>query len=195
MKRLGLLIVGAVVIALIGLAIASGGSDNETPSVAEREPESAVIPGYNGPEWTRLPLTDVRTGDSFTLADFAGKTVLVHGMATWCAPCHEAQANLRDNVIPQADENYVFISLSVESGISDADLLAYAEDDDFDWTFAVLTPEALAALTREFGAGIVTPPVRPHFIIGPTGELSSMMRGEARPERLLEELRLFSGRA
>ncbi len=38
---------------------------------------------YSAPEWTRLPLVNARTGASFTLADFAGKTVYVHAMADW----------------------------------------------------------------------------------------------------------------
>jgi hypothetical protein len=35
------------------------------------------------PDWLTLPLTNARTGETFTLADFAGKTVFVHPMATW----------------------------------------------------------------------------------------------------------------
>jgi hypothetical protein len=31
----------------------------------------------------RFNLTDVRTGERFTLAGFTGKTVIVQGMAVW----------------------------------------------------------------------------------------------------------------
>jgi hypothetical protein len=35
------------------------------------------------PAWQSLPLVDARTGNTFTLADFEGRTVFVHPMAKW----------------------------------------------------------------------------------------------------------------
>lgn len=37
-------------------------------------------------DWRTLPLTDARTGDTFTLA---GQTVYVEPMATWCVNCRQ----------------------------------------------------------------------------------------------------------
>ena len=37
------------------------------------------------PAWQTSILSDARTGQSFTLADFTGKTVFVDPMATWCS--------------------------------------------------------------------------------------------------------------
>jgi hypothetical protein len=39
--------------------------------------------GVNPGEWYNLPLTNARTGATFKLADFAGKTVFVKPMAIW----------------------------------------------------------------------------------------------------------------
>lgn len=39
--------------------------------------------GYNGPAWTTLPLTNAHSGETFRLADFAGKTVFLKPMAIW----------------------------------------------------------------------------------------------------------------
>lgn len=211
MNRLGLFagIAGVIVVAVVALVLALSGGDgaDDTAVEATIAPETnaetveseavdesaaaGTMADYSAPDWTALPLTDVRTGESFTLADFAGKTVLVHGMATWCTTCHSAHENLRDNVVAQAGDDVVFVSLSVETGLADERLASYAADDGFDWTFAVVSPELLAELTREFGAAISTPPVRPHFIIGPDGTLSDMMRGQSSAESLLETLRTF----
>ena len=46
--------------------------------------------------WQQLPLVDARTGESFTLADFAGKTVYVEPMATWCTNCRQQLRTVRD---------------------------------------------------------------------------------------------------
>lgn len=35
------------------------------------------------PVWQSIALTDARTGETFSLADFAGRTVFVHPMAKW----------------------------------------------------------------------------------------------------------------
>jgi hypothetical protein len=43
-------------------------------------PESSVSAR---PAWQSLPLVDARTGNTFTLAAFAGRTVFVHPMAKW----------------------------------------------------------------------------------------------------------------
>ncbi len=38
---------------------------------------------YQAAPLANLPLTDVRSGETFILAEFAGKTVFVEPMATW----------------------------------------------------------------------------------------------------------------
>jgi len=49
----------------------------ETSEEANTEESGAQAPGVDLPAWQQLPITNARTGDSFTLADFAGKTVFV----------------------------------------------------------------------------------------------------------------------
>ena len=39
--------------------------------------------GVNPGGWYNLPLTDARTGATFKLADFGGKTVFLKPMAIW----------------------------------------------------------------------------------------------------------------
>ncbi|KPK07150.1 MAG: hypothetical protein AMJ56_13680, partial [Anaerolineae bacterium SG8_19] len=43
--------------------------------------------GADRPAWQQLTLTNARTGETFTLADFGGQTVFVEPMATWCSNC------------------------------------------------------------------------------------------------------------
>ena len=46
------------------------------------EQAAAEIP-YSGAPLATLPLVDARSGATFTLAEYAGKTVFVEPMATW----------------------------------------------------------------------------------------------------------------
>jgi hypothetical protein len=57
-------------------AVATSAAASTTPTgVAAATPASSPI--------LRFALTDVRTGERFTLGGFSGKTVIVQGMAVW----------------------------------------------------------------------------------------------------------------
>ena len=74
-------------------------------------------------------------------------------------------------------DDVVFVALSVETNLSDGDLVAYADGAGFDWTFAVLSPELLRELAGEFGQTVTNPPSTPHFIIRPDGTTTDLVTG------------------
>jgi cytochrome oxidase Cu insertion factor (SCO1/SenC/PrrC family) len=83
---------------------------------------------------------------------------------------------------------FVFVSLTVETNDTAADLAAYAEDEAFPWTFAVMTPDLLAALRDQFGSSIAVPPTQPHFIIRPDGTTTGLLTGNPAAEDLIADL-------
>ncbi|MBK8035357.1 MAG: redoxin domain-containing protein [Chloroflexi bacterium] len=113
--------------------------------------ETALAPVTELPAWQTLPVTNARTGETFTFADFAGQTVFVEPMATWCSNCRQQLGNVR-SAREQLGENVIFVALSVETNISSADLAAYADTNSFEWHFAVMTPELLGELVNAFRA-------------------------------------------
>jgi thiol-disulfide isomerase/thioredoxin len=141
----------------------SASTDNQAEQAA------ASLPG-----WMTLRLTDARSGSSFTLADFAGKTVYVEPMATWCGNCRSQMNNLIQARQQINDPNIVYIALSVETTLSASDLAAYADRQGYEWTFAVMTPEILTALTDTFGRTVTNPPSTPHFMIYPDQTFSEL---------------------
>ena len=161
--------------------------DTGDETAAEAQPETAA---YNGPSWTALELTNARTGETFTFADFAGRTVFVHPMATWCTNCRASQSSIRDSVLPVIGGNsdIVFVSINVETNVTGARLAGYAEDNGFPWTFAVITPQLLAEWTRYFGSGVSNPPIQPHFIINPDGTTTDLLTGQESPQNLIDDL-------
>lgn len=134
--------------------------------------------------WRDLPLTDAKTGETFSLADFAGQTVYVEPMATWCANCRQQLGNVREAKAQLGDKT-TFIALSVETTLAADDLARYADEQGFDFTFAVMTPEVLRALVAEFGQSITSPPSTPHFIISPDGTTSELMTGLSTPDEIV----------
>jgi peroxiredoxin len=117
------------------------------------------------------------TGEPFTLADFAGRTVLVEPMATWCSNCRRQLGNVSQARMQLDEEQFVVIALSVAENIEDADLAAYAQRENFDFVFAVANEQMLSALSDNFGRGAITPPSTPHFIISPDGTTSELLTG------------------
>lgn len=145
------------------------------------------------PLWMTTTLTDVRTGETFTLADFAGKTVFVEPMATWCTNCRQQLGNVAAARAQLGDsEDVIFVGLSVETTISNDDLAAYTEETGFDWTFAVVTPEMLVSLAETFGQTVTNPPSTPHFIIRADGTYTDLTTGFEGPEELLQSIEAAS---
>ncbi len=146
------------------------------------------------PAWMTIELVDAETGETFTLADFAGKTILVEPMATWCSNCRR-QITETTKLIKQLTEdederleNLVFIGLSIETNLKPADLKAYAERNNFALTFAVMSEEMLRALVAEFGRGVANPPSSPSFIIRADGTFTELIFGIEPVEDILAKL-------
>lgn len=156
---------------------------------AEMVEEAAEAVAYTAPAFANLELVNAQTGETFRLSDFAGKTVYVHAMATWCGNCRASQRSLRDNVVPNVSgDDVVFVSLSVETNIEPADLAVYAQNESFGWTFAVMSNEMLAALSQQFGRTVTVPPSQPHFIIRPDGSVTDLLTGNPAPQAVIESL-------
>ena len=140
------------------------------------------------PVWQQITLTDVRTNETFTLADFAGKTVYVEPMATWCTNCRQQLGNVKEAIAQLGDDNVVFVGISVETNIDNATLAEYVTNTGFDWPFAVATPEMLQSLADQFGRTIANPPSTPHFIIAPDGTAGELVTGFETPEEIIGRL-------
>lgn len=152
--------------------------------------DAAMMPK---PTWQTITLTDVRSGQTFTLADFAGKTVFVEPMATWCSNCRQQLGNVAAARSQLSAEEVVFVALSVETNISDADLADYTEQTGFDWMFAVAAPELLQELAATFGTSVVNPPATPHFIIRPDGSYTDLVTGIESPDAIISQLQEAGG--
>jgi len=157
-------------------------------------PADAEAPAMDLPTWASLPLTDVNTGETFALADYAGQTIYVHMMATWCTNCLASQRSLRDEVVPQiAGENVVFVSLDVQTQLDQQTLASYTSNNNFNWPFAVASQELLNAVVADYGRSATNPPSRPHFVIYPDGSTTGLLTGRTTPEEEIDIIRNMHG--
>jgi thiol-disulfide isomerase/thioredoxin len=150
---------------------------------AARTPVAEVAPA-----WLTAELTDACSGETFTLADFAGKTVYVETLATWCPPCRDqlARANEAATSIPEvARGDVVFVALSSEVGLPRETLAAYAADNSFPFVFAVMPAAMLQAMASDLGREVAVPSATPHLIIAPDGTIGELRTGGTAPDDLL----------
>jgi len=130
------------------------------------------------PEWFSMPMTDVQTGKTFTMNDYAGKVVLLETMAIWCPNClmqggavqklHKALGN---------PEDLISVTLDVDSNENEAALKDYATNYGMNWHFAVAPLLVERALGNLYSAEYLNPPLSPMLIIDRQGNVHQLDYG------------------
>ncbi len=133
-------------------------------------------------------LTDVRTGESFTLAELAADgPVLLEPMAAWCTSCRAQQHEVK-----AAHETASFVSVSLDVDLSETpeDLAAYADREGFDWRFAMADEDLYRLLQERFGVAATNPPSTPLIVIERDGTVRPLEfgRGTRSAEQLIDEI-------
>ena len=121
------------------------------------------------PAWQSIPLTDVRTGETFTLGGFEDKVVIVEAMAVWCPLCEQQQLQI-NSALAELGDDVVAVSLDVDPGETADRLQKHADRLGFPWRFALAGDELATMLQEEFGPQILAPTSTPVLIIGPDGQ-------------------------
>jgi thiol-disulfide isomerase/thioredoxin len=140
------------------------------------------------PTWMMTELSDACSGENFALADFAGKTVYIEVMATWCPSCRDQLVRVKEATAQLPEEErgeIVIVVLSSEVDLPRETLADYAASNDFPFIFAVMPAEMLQAMADELGQAIAVPPATPHLIVAPDGTIGEIRTGGESPEDLL----------
>ena len=140
------------------------------------------------PAWLTTELTDACSGEAFTLADFAGKTLFIESMATWCGECYGQLTRVQDaaSQIPEDERgDIVLVALSSEVGLPREDLARYAEETGFPLIFAVMPEDMLKAMVDDIGQAVAIPPAMPHLIVAPDGTIGELHTGGSSADELL----------
>lgn len=141
------------------------------------------------PDWFDIELTDVQTGNKFTMNDFAGKVVLVETMAIWCPNCI-VQANevKKLHELLGDSDDLVSISLDVDIHEDAPSLKEYAEDFGFQWHYAIAPLEVARSLGNLYSAQYLNPPLSPMLVIDREGGVHLLEYGKKSAEVLLESI-------
>ena len=168
---------------LASLTLTACGSSASTPT-----PEPASVRW----QWFDIELTDVRTGETFTMNDYAGKVVLVETMAMWCPNClFQANEVIKLHKLLDNPDDLISVSLDVDVHEDEASLKDYVEEYGLEWHFAIAPLEVARALGNLYSAQYLNPPLSPMLIIDRNGEVHQLEYGHKSAEKLLESVQPF----
>jgi hypothetical protein len=130
------------------------------------------------PAWFGIKMTDVRTGQTFSISDFAGKVVLIETIAWSCYTCQEQQDQVKEmRRLLGNPKDLISVSLDVASNENEAELKDYAAKLGYDWYFAVAPLEVVRALGNLYSAEYLNYPLSPMLIIDRQGSVYGLPYG------------------
>jgi hypothetical protein len=194
LQRLGLIAAAAMLLA--ACTAAPGSSQPASPTVGPSDfPASTAShhPEASPPATDELPadellatqLTDVRTGEHFTLAQLAPDgPILLEPMAVWCSNC---RAQMHEVTRAHEAADFQSVSLDVDLSETAPDLAAYADREGWAWRFAMAGPDLYRHLQQRFGDAATYPPATPLIVIERDGRVRPLEFGigTRSPEQLI----------
>jgi hypothetical protein len=146
------------------------------------------------PAWFSAGLTDVNTGQPFTIAGYQGKVVLVETLAVWCSNCMKQQREVLalHEALGERDD-FVSVGIDIDLNESAEQLKDHAERNGFDWVYAIATPEVARAISDLYGVNFLNPPSTPMLIIDRHGQAHPLPFGIKKAAELQAALEPFLG--
>lgn len=146
------------------------------PAASAVPSASAAAPTIDRP-WATEELVDVATGESFRIADLAGKVVIVETMAAWCSNCFSQQQAIYQALEQLDPERVAYVLIDTDTSESAEELAAYRASNGFTGTYAIATDAVARALIEEFGEQVVNPPSTPKVFIAADGTVGDIIFG------------------
>ena len=144
------------------------------------------------PTWFSASLTDVRSGQAFTINDFKGKVILVETLAQWCSNCLKQQKQVLElHTLLGENPDFVSIGLDIDPNEDASSLMGYVERNNFNWVYAVSPAEVTREISNLYGDQFINPPSAPMLIIDRHGEVHVLPFGIKSAQQLLEALQPF----
>jgi thiol-disulfide isomerase/thioredoxin len=154
------------------------------PSVPS--PEATDAPPVLDQPWATTELTDVATGESFRIADLAGKTVILETMAIWCSNCRAQQGDVYAALEDLDPARVAYVLLDVDPNESAPALAEYRDRNGFTGVYAIAGRKVARALADEFGDQVLNPPSTPMILIGSDGRVTLTDFGQKGPKKIVE---------
>jgi pentapeptide MXKDX repeat protein len=144
------------------------------------------------PAWYSVSLTNVQSGEAFTINDLKGKVILVETMAVWCSNCKKQQEQVKTlhDLLGERDD-FVSLGVDIDPNEDDAVLKSFTESNGFNWTYVVAPEDVSREIASLYGSQFLNPPSTPMLIIDRKGVAHPLPFGIKSAEELLQALQPF----
>ena len=158
-------------------------SDGTPSASADRAPTAPILDA----PWATETLTDVASGETFRLADLAGRPIIIETMAIWCTNCLRQQGHVYEALETLGAGVLEYVLVDVDPSESAAALAAYRERHGFTGRYVIASQEFARALADEFGDQVLNPPATPMVVIGTDGRVTLTPYGQSKsPDEVVE---------
>lgn len=155
---------GIGVALLAGILIAGTGGTRSAPGTAN-----------GSAQWKHVELTDVRSGETFTISEF-DRPVLIESFAVWCPTCTRQQKETK-TLHEQVGDDIVSVSVDTDPNEDAAKVRDHIQRHGFDWRYVVAPPEFTQSLIDDFGRSVVNAPLVPMIVVCPDGTTERLPDG------------------
>jgi hypothetical protein len=209
MKKILSVLSVLLVIGVIGVACSPAPAVEELPAVAvdqmpvddaevedmqpETMTEEEVAPMESQyPDWYAAALTDVNSGENFTIQDNIGKVYLVETLAVWCSNCLKQQQEVKrfHDLLGERDD-FESLGINIDPNEDTGLLTDYVQKNGFDWLYVVANDEVINEISELYGPQFLNPPSTPMLIIDREGNPHPLGFGIKSAEELLAAVTPF----
>jgi len=156
-SRRGVLAAGGTLLAS-GLAGCLGGGGDGNGDGNGDDMGSADDGSAGDAAWRTTELTTVRDEAQFTI-DSLEPPVVAQSFAVWCLKCEQQSRELANLA-----ESLTVVGLNTDPNEDASKVRAHAEDNGFDWRFAVAPTEMTESLVDAFGPSVTNAPSTPVIV-------------------------------
>jgi thiol-disulfide isomerase/thioredoxin len=143
-------------------------STETSPAATEEMMDQAV----DWPSWMMTDRLNVNSGETFQVADYKGKVVLVETLAMWCSNCMKQQQQVKILHEKLAGEpDFISIGLDIDINENLDDLAQYTRKNEFDWVYTVASKEMAQEIGILYSAQFLNPASTPILLIDRNGEV------------------------
>jgi len=144
------------------------------------------------PVFLGAKLTDVNSGNTFSMQDLKGKVILVEAMAVWCTNCFKQQTQVKQlHTQLGSNDELVSISLDVDSNEDAAKLKSFSNAKGFDWMYAISPADVSRELASLYTDQFLNPTSTPMLVIDRHGNVHPLPFGIKSADDLMKFIQPF----
>jgi Redoxin. len=128
--------------------------------------------------WRTTQLTDVLTDETFSIDTLAGP-VVIQSFAVWCPKCQRQSERLSS-----IDKSVTLVGLNIDPNEDAAKVKQHAEQNGFDWRFAVAPTVMTDSLVEQFGTTVANAPSTPIIVICDSGDVEFFSGSQQSAEKI-----------